>query len=180
MKKIAIGRFIDPLTDFGFKLLFGSEPNKDLLIDFLNQVLRGKKQVAELEYNKNEQPGYVKDARKAIYDLRCTGLNGEQFIIEVQKVQQDFFKDRSIYYTSALVHEQGPKGGNEKWDYRLPEIYFIGLMDFAFDATNENKYLHDIALLDMGTKETFYGKLGYTFIEIPKFKKAITELKNRA
>jgi hypothetical protein len=30
-------KYINPLTDFGFKKLFGSEPNKDLLIDFLNE-----------------------------------------------------------------------------------------------------------------------------------------------
>lgn len=148
MKKITISRFIDPLTDFGFKLLFGSEPNKDLLIDFLNQVLNGKKQIVELEYNKNEQPGYVKGSRKSIYDLRCTGLYGEQFIIEVQKVQQNFFIDRSIYYTSVLVHEQGPKGGDEKWNYQLPEIYFIGLMDFIFDNNAANRYLHNVALME--------------------------------
>jgi hypothetical protein len=34
---VRIGRYIDPLTDFGFKKIFGSEPNKDLLIAFLNE-----------------------------------------------------------------------------------------------------------------------------------------------
>ncbi len=33
---------ISPFTDFGFKKLFGSEPNKDLLIDFLNELLRNE------------------------------------------------------------------------------------------------------------------------------------------
>jgi hypothetical protein len=41
-------RYINPFTDFGFKKLFGSEPNKDLLIDFLNQVLPGKHKVKDL------------------------------------------------------------------------------------------------------------------------------------
>ncbi len=30
--------FINPYTDFGFKRLFGVDANKDLLIDFLNQL----------------------------------------------------------------------------------------------------------------------------------------------
>ena len=32
-------KYINPFTDFGFKKLFGTEPNKDLLIDFLNEVI---------------------------------------------------------------------------------------------------------------------------------------------
>jgi len=36
-------RYIDPLTDYGFKLLFGSEPDKDIMIDFLNASLRREK-----------------------------------------------------------------------------------------------------------------------------------------
>jgi predicted transposase/invertase (TIGR01784 family) len=175
MQQPTIGRFIDPLTDFGFKRLFGSEPDKDLLIDFLNELLKGKKQIADVSYNKNEHGGHVKNNRKVIYDLYCTNDTGEKFIIEVQKVKQEFFRDRSVYYTSALIHAQGPKG-NAKWNYRLPEIYLIGIMDFEFDDTNKEKYIHEVALLDVATKEPFYNKLGYTFIEIPKFSKTIEAL----
>ena len=32
-------RYVNPYTDFGFKLLFGTPMNKDLLIDFLNSLL---------------------------------------------------------------------------------------------------------------------------------------------
>jgi len=32
--------YLNPFTDFGFKKLFGEEYNKDLLIDFLNQLLK--------------------------------------------------------------------------------------------------------------------------------------------
>ena len=34
-----MAKYINPYTDFGFKKLFGEEANKDLLIDFLNQLL---------------------------------------------------------------------------------------------------------------------------------------------
>ncbi len=175
MDKPIIGRFIDPLTDFGFKRLFGSEPDKDLLIEFLNELLKGKKQIADLSYNKNEQSGYVKDSRKAVYDLFCTGQNGEQFIIEVQKVRQEYFRDRCVFYTSALIHEQGPKG-SPNWDFKLKEVYLIGIMDFEFDDTHQDNYIHEVALIDTTTKELFYNKLGYIFIELPKFKKPVEGL----
>lgn len=81
--KIKIGRYIDPLTDFGFKLIFGSEPNKDLLIAFLNELILGRKFIVDLVYNKNEQQGPQTGFRKSIFDLTCTDAEGTQFIIEV-------------------------------------------------------------------------------------------------
>ena len=51
-QKINIGRFIDPLTDFGFKHLFVGGPSKELLIAFLNDVLDGRKHVVDLTYMK--------------------------------------------------------------------------------------------------------------------------------
>jgi len=86
--KPTIGKFIDPLTDFGFKYLFGREPCKDLLIDFLNELFRGRKIISDLTYNKNEYSGTVSNSRKMIFDLTCTGMDGEQFIIEVQRIHQ--------------------------------------------------------------------------------------------
>ena len=64
IKPPVTGKYIDPLVDFAFKKIFGSEPNKDLLIAFLNEVFRGRKHIADLVYNKNEHPG----------DLRMKGL----------------------------------------------------------------------------------------------------------
>ena len=34
-----MGKFINPFTDVGFKKIFGQEVSKDLLIDFLNDLL---------------------------------------------------------------------------------------------------------------------------------------------
>ena len=65
-------RYINPLTDFGFKKLFGSEPNKDLLIDFLNEILPSKK-IKDLTYSSGEKLGLTNIDRKAIFDLYCIG-----------------------------------------------------------------------------------------------------------
>ncbi|MEM6966664.1 MAG: PD-(D/E)XK nuclease family transposase, partial [Bacteroidota bacterium] len=58
-------KYINPLTDFGFKKLFGTEPNKDLLIDFLNEILPHQK-VKDLSYSTNEHFGRYKVDRKAV------------------------------------------------------------------------------------------------------------------
>ena len=171
------GRYIDPLVDFAFKKIFGSEPNKDLLIAFLNEVFRGRKHIVDLIYNKNEHPGDLRDEGAAIFDLLCTGADGGQFIIEVQRGRQGNFKERALFYTSRLISDQAPKGRRSEWAYNLAEVHLIALLeDFTLSIGNDEQYLHDICLCNRGTGEIFYDKLGYTYIELSKFVKAEAEL----
>jgi predicted transposase/invertase (TIGR01784 family) len=170
-----MGKYVDPLTDFGFKLLFGSEPNKDLLIAFLNELFKGKKRIADLTYNKSEYHGPHPEYRKSIFDLTCTDDKGVRFMIEVQRARQVCFKDRALYYTAAFIQEQGPKGKPD-WDFQLKEVYLIALMDFCLEDTSPEHYLHWVRLTDEATGKVFYEKLGYIFIEIPKFNKPETAL----
>lgn len=169
------GRYINPLTDFGFKKLFGTEPNKDLLIDFLNQILPERHQIKDLNYSRNEQLGQAELDRKAIFDLYCIGQSGERFIVEVQKAKQNYFKDRSIYYSSFPIQEQAKKGD---WDFKQDPVYTVGILDFIFDDhKNEDELLHLIELKNQRC-EVFYDKLKFIYIELPKFKKTQEELED--
>ena len=171
------GKYIDPLVDFAFKKIFGSEPNKDLLIAFLNEVFRGRKHIADLIYNKTEHHGDLKDEGAAIFDLLCTGDNGEQFIIEIQRGRQGNFKERALFYTSRLISDQAPKGRRSEWAYNLTEVYLVALLeDFTLAISPAQQYLHDICLCNRKTGEIFYDKLGYTYIELRNFVKEDTEL----
>jgi len=172
-----IRRYIDPLVDFAFKKIFGSEPNKDLLIAFLNEVFRGRKFIADLSYDKNEFPGDLKDEGAAIFDLHCTGKDGEKFLIEVQRGRQGNFKERALFYTSRLISASAPKGKRIDWAYNLDEIYLIALLeDFTMEAHSSKEYLHDISLCNRHTGEIFYDKLGFIYIELRKFVKSEAEL----
>jgi len=169
-------KYINPLTDFGFKKLFGVEPNKALLIDFLNQLLPPVHQIKELTYTKNEHLGSSQYERKAIFDLYCESLSGEKFIVEVQKAKQNFFKDRSVYYSTFPIQEQAKKGN---WDFKLAAVYTIGILDFVFDEhKDQEQLLHTVKLKDQNG-DIFYQKLTYIYIELPKFKKVDAELSNR-
>ena len=171
------GKYIDPLVDFAFKKIFGSEPNKDLLIAFLNEVFRGRKHIVDLVYNKNEHPGDIKEEGAAVFDLLCTGDNGERFIMEVQRARQGYFKERALFYTSRLISDQAPKGKRSAWGYNIAEVYLIALLeDFTLEDSPAHTYLHDICLCNRDTGEIFYDKLGYTYIELSKFVKTDTEL----
>ena len=169
-------RYINPLTDFGFKKLFGSEPNKVLLIDFLNQILPDKHKIKDLNYSRNEQMGLNELDRKAIFDLYCIGESGERFIVEIQKAKQNYFKDRSIYYSSFPIQEQAQKGD---WDYKLEPVYTVGILDFIFDDhKSEEEILHLVELKNQKC-EVFYDKLKFIYIELPKFKKKEEELETQ-
>ncbi|MEL6864298.1 MAG: Rpn family recombination-promoting nuclease/putative transposase [Bacteroidota bacterium] len=167
------GKYVNPLTDFGFKKLFGTEMNKELLIDFLNQILPEKHKIEELNYANNERIGQSSLDRKAIFDLYCTGKSGEKFIVEVQKDKQDYFKDRSVYYASFPIQEQAKKGN---WNFKLEPVYTVGILDFIFDDhKNDEELLHFIELKDQNCK-VFYDKLKFIYIELPKFTKQEDEL----
>ena len=76
-------RYINPHTDFGFKRLFGSEFNKELLISFLNAIFHGEQNVQDVTYLNSEQLGERADARRAIFDVYCENDKGEKFIVEM-------------------------------------------------------------------------------------------------
>lgn len=165
-------KYINPLTDFGFKKLFGTEPNKELLIDFLNQVLPNRK-IQDLSYASTEHLGKAEIDRKAIFDLYCIGENGERFIVEMQKAKQNFFKDRSVFYASFPIQEQAKK---TEWNYKLDAVYSVGILDFIFDGSeSEPDLLHIVELKDQNC-DVFYDKLKFVYIELPKFTKEEDEL----
>jgi predicted transposase/invertase (TIGR01784 family) len=166
-------KYINPFTDFGFKKLFGEEPNKDLLIDFLNQILPQHHQITELTYTSTEKLGISEIDRKAIFDLYCTSKSGEKFIVEMQKAKQNYFKDRSVFYSTFPIQEQAPKG---VWDFKLAAVYLVGILDFVFDEDKkEQEVLHEIKLKNQHG-EVFYDKLTLIYLEMPNFNKTEEEI----
>jgi len=168
-----IGKYIDPFTDFGFKRIFGNEKHKNLLISFLNDLLDIEYPIVDLEYKNLEKLGLNITDRKAVLDVYCKDTKNNRFIVELQRAKQTFFKDRSLYYTSFVIQEQAQKGD---WNYQLDPIYFVGILEFSLDKTNDN-YLTKVKLCDIDKKEIFYDKLTYYYIEMPKFNKDEEELK---
>lgn len=166
-------RYVNPYTDFGFKKLFGTEINKDLLISFINSLLHGKEVVKDLTYLNTEHLGTGEADRKAVFDVYCENENGEKILVEMQRGVQEYFKDRSLYYATFPIREQGQKG---EWNYQLKAVYVIGILNFKFDKVHDNYYHHEVQLLDVETKEVFYDKLTFIYLEMPKFNKSEDEL----
>jgi predicted transposase/invertase (TIGR01784 family) len=168
-------RYINPFTDFGFKKLFGSEPNKDLLLDFLNELIKERGHIQTLTYLKAEQLGLSESERRAVFDLYCESETGEKFIVELQKAKQKYFKDRSVFYSTFPIREQAQRG---EWDFQLNAVYTIGILDFVFDEDKDSPdyFHHHVQLMETQRKKVFFDKLTYIYLEMPKFTKTEEQL----
>ena len=153
-------RYISLLTDFGFKRIFGTAINKDLLICFLNSLFAGKQVVKDVSYLNPEHVGDVYTDRKAIFDVYCEGENGEKFIVEMQNAYQTYFKDRSLFYSTFPIREQA------------------ALLNFDMneEAFEKEKIRHSVQLCDTANHKVFYDKLEFIYVEIAKFNKSLEEL----
>jgi predicted transposase/invertase (TIGR01784 family) len=168
-------KYVNLLTDFGFKRVFGTELNKNLLIDFLNTLLPENRQIRDLTFKNNENIGNIAIDRKAIFDIYCQGENGERFIVEIQKAKQNFFKDRSVFYSTFPIQEQALKG---EWNFQLAPVYAVGILDFVFaDHRDSETMIHTVELKDQSCN-VFYDKLKFIYIELPKFKKTVDQLES--
>ena len=170
-------RYINPYTDFGFKKLFGTEMNKDLLISFLNALFTGsKKEITDVQYLNSEHLGDGYGDRRAVFDVYCKTEDGGRFIVEMQKAEQSYFKDRSIYYSTFAIREQAPKG--QQWDYQLADVYAVGVLNFKFPESEypAGSYRHEVKLKDVEDNHVFYDKLTFVYLEMPKFNKSEDEL----
>jgi predicted transposase/invertase (TIGR01784 family) len=172
-------RFVNPYTDFGFKKIFGEEASKPLLIDFLNALLPEKAPIRDLAFKNTEQLGSTESDRKAIYDIYCENDRGQKFIVELQKAKQNYFKERTVYYSTFPIREQAEKG---EWNYNLKSVYCVGILDFSFDDFDKNavrnEYCHTIQLKNQHG-DVFYDKLTYVYLEMPHFHKNENQLETR-
>ena len=167
-----MAKFINPFTDMGFKRIFGQEINKDLLIDFLNALLKGERRVKDIRFlDKELLPEYEND-RSLIYDIYCTDENGEQFIVEMQNREHVNFRERTLYYLSQAIARQGEKGTG--WQFDLKAVYGVFFLNFRLSDLPQ-KLRTDIVLCDRDTHELFTDKMRYIFLELPLFDKEESE-----
>lgn len=174
-----IAKYINPFTDFGFKKIFGEEASKPLLIDFLNALLPIESKIKDISFKNTEQLGQTDLDRKAIYDIYCENENEEKFIVELQKAKQNYFIERTIYYSTFPIREQAEKGS---WNYDLKAVYCVGILDFTFDdyqtEPEKSEVVHTIKLKNQNGR-IFYDKLTYIYLEMPNFNQTEDQLKTR-
>ena len=164
------------LTDFGFKRIFGTDPNKELLVNFLNSLFDGEEVIKDVKYLNSENVGDVYTERKAIFDVYCENEKGEKFIVEMQNAYQTYFKDRSLFYSTFPIREQAPKGSD--WNFCLKKVYVVALLNYRMsdEAFDSSDTIHTIALMDTKTNKVFNAKLMFKYVEVGRFDKTDDEL----
>jgi len=167
-----MAQFINPFSDWGFKKIFGQEINKDLLIDFLNQVFEDEHVIKDLQFLDKEQLGIDKNDRTVIYDVLCLTDTGKRIIVEMQNRSQDFFIDRSIFYVSRTISLQGEKGG--EWEYQFDAVYGVYFLNFSMPEL-DGRFRTDAVLADMKTHKRISDKLRFVFLQLPLFKEGVDE-----
>jgi len=166
-----MSRFISPLTDFGFKKLFGEENSKEVLKSFLFHILNLESAIVDISFLTKKQLPAAEDERLGIYDFYCIDEKGNRFIVEMQRASQMYFKDRSVYYSTFPIAQQAQRGD---WDYQLNAVYCIGILNS--NLVEDERYIRTCKICDIETSEMFYDKLTFVYIELPKFSKDLHEL----
>lgn len=157
-------KFINPYTDTGFKMIFGSEINKDMIIKFLNSLL--DEAITDITFRNVEALGLGRNDRKAVFDIFCKTDKEEMIIVEMQKSSQKYFSDRVLYYASFAIQQQasyakeqlehelrelkeqkdnGEVGSQTtpkrlRWNYAVNRVYVICVLNYIMDRKYPDKY----------------------------------------
>ncbi len=172
-------RYVDPVIDYGFKIIFTDE---QITRGFLNDLLQSKGidlVIEEVTICENEASEYAWDKRKVIFDVHCRANSGEEFVIEMQNESQDYFSDRVVFYMSRATSRQQKKGFrevvNEKgktekmpWDYHMKNIYGVFFMNFKDEK--RPKPLSHCALMDTDDKVIDSEIFQYWKIQLPFYR----------
>ncbi|HBX44413.1 MAG TPA: hypothetical protein DEG28_00770 [Porphyromonadaceae bacterium] len=164
-----MARFINPTYDMAFKRIFGQENSKDLLLDFLNDLLKGEKKIESIRLLDKERPPLYHKGREGIYDIACLTEEEEYIIVEMQNAFQEYFYGRALYYLSQIIANQGEQGA--KWEFDVKAVYGIFFLNFELGG----KLRTDMILADRDTGEQISDKLRFIFVELPFFTKMKTE-----
>ena len=165
--------FINPFIDRGFKILFGKEESKELLIDLLNDLFEGEHFITELSFMNVEMPGECPDSRTAVFDLKCRDQDGTIFIVEVQNASQSYFYERGLYYLCRVICDQDRKG--DEWKFKIYPVYGIFFLNFHSGRTASLRT--DIVLANRETGCQVSNAMHQIYIEMPLFNKKEADCK---
>ena len=161
-------RYIIPTSDWGFKRLFATEDNKDLLIGLLNRVIEGP-EIEDLEYMDRElQLPIASPYGAVLFDVYCRCCDGSRIIVEMQNYASTRFLDRAIVYTAASILEGFIK--NDRGEYNVQRTYLIAITGTKmFPEVEIAPVKLGLCGLNVPGRPLLSDKVLQIFIELPKF-----------
>ena len=164
-------KYADLLDDDVFKLVFGRESSKDVMIEFLNQVIPDRK-IIDLEFVDKEMHHVDRSRKDSIYDMFCKTDDGSRIVVEVQRRKQANFAERAIYYSTFSIANQVSAGAG---CYDFYPGYVISILNFGFKPGG-TKVKSEFRLYETDTRELLTDRVTFIFLDLSKFKKTAEEL----
>ena len=166
-------KYADLLDDDVFKLVFGQESSKEVMIEFLNQVISDRN-IIDLDFMDKEMRTVERGRKNSVYDMFCKTDDGSRIIVEVQRRKQPFYIERSIYYSTFQVRNQVDAG---KEEYSFCPVYVISILDFNIEENAGNPDVKTVyRLYEEKNHNLLTDRLTFIFLELGKFKKSVEEL----
>ncbi|ATD54316.1 Rpn family recombination-promoting nuclease/putative transposase [Clostridium chauvoei] len=158
-------RLLNPKVDFIFKKIFGSEKHPNILISFLNAVMKPADKIVSVVINNTEISKDFLEDKFSRLDVKATTNKGEVINIEIQIKNEYNMIKRSLYYWSKLYEEQLSEG--DKYD-KLSRTVCINILDFKY--LDNDRFHNGYRLKEIETNEELTDIEEIHFIEIPKLK----------
>ena len=166
-------KYADLLDDEVFKLVFGRESTKDVMIEFLNQVIPDRK-IVDLEFLDKEMHPVERDYKGSVYDMFCRTDDGSRIIVEVQRRKQPFYPERALYYSTFQIQRQ-VEAGAEYYDF-LP-VYVVSILNFRMNDEPEDKQVKSVyRIYEETTHRLLTNRVTFICLELEKFQKKLEEL----
>lgn len=193
-----MGKFVNPFTDLGFKILFGQPASKELLITLLNELLAGEHHIEDLTFRDKEDHAENLRDKGIIYDLYCQTSTGEYIIVEMQNRNHTCFMDRTLYYTARAISrliehpltrevkvpepdegEEAPGRVEEPLSpygsqYKLTAVYAIFLMNFREEALDPD-FRTDAYVTSARTGKVLHPQFRQIYLQFPYFTQELDE-----
>jgi predicted transposase/invertase (TIGR01784 family) len=168
-----ITKFLDPKNNVAFSRIFGTEKNKDILIDFLNDMItfKEKGKVTDVTFLKTVQDPEVAARKTSVVDVLCTDQNGHTYVVEMQIAKEKGFEKRAQYYAAKAYSSQLKVAGKY---YTLKEVVFLAITNFVM-FPEKQAYKSDHIILDKDSHEHDLKDFSFTFLELPKIEKTLEE-----
>ena len=171
---------LDIKEDFVFKQVFGIEKNKNVLMSFLNAVLRGNPKIVDLELLNTDAPKLVKDGKGIRLDVKAKVSDDTFCDIEIQCRNSNDLPERAIQYLARMLNENAKKKDAETQDYHYPKV--IGIWILGQNATNRKSAISEASMVfhknDRDDYQIMSDKARVLFIELNKFKPNTIDKKN--
>jgi predicted transposase/invertase (TIGR01784 family) len=164
-------KFVSPKTDIAFKKIFGNDQHKEILIEFLNEVLDLAYSIIDITILNPYQAPKLAGLKESTLDIKAKDEKGHEFIVEMQVEKDLGFQKRVVYYSSKAYTQQLDKG---QAYHKLKPVIFLGILDFSIFEHESHFSRH--LILNLENQSHDLKDLEFNFIELLKFTKTESEL----